>query len=109
MVRAKGFHVVYPEAHNLAEQCALFHGARAIIGPSGSGMLNAAFAPEGTKLADLEGYHHTVRQHAKLYSSSGKIYGFAFGETFRTHPSTRAFDNWTLAPHLLSGALDAIT
>jgi hypothetical protein len=108
-VRTRGFQVVYPEVFTLVEQCVLFHRARAIMGPSGSGMLNAVFAPEGAKLADLEVFTYTVRQHAKLYSSSGKSYGFVFGETSAGHPHQRMFAAWKVEPSLVADAVDLIT
>jgi capsular polysaccharide biosynthesis protein len=109
IARARGFQIVYPEALSLSGQCALFHRARAIMGPSGSGMLNAAFAPEGAKLADIEIFTYTVRQHAKLYSSSGKSYGFVFGESFAEDVSQRLHAPWKVDPALVSQAIALIT
>lgn len=74
-----GLRVVFPESLRFSRQIALFARADFIVGPSGSGMLNTLFSPAGTKVLDLESYHGTVRQHARIYSSAGHRYGFAFG------------------------------
>ncbi len=81
MARARGFAVVQPETLSLAQQLAIFASADRIVGPSGSGMLNAVFAPSGSRLLDLESFTHNVRQHAKVYSSAGHRYSFLFGST----------------------------
>lgn len=75
-----GFRVVFPESLRFSQQIALFGGADAIVGPSGSGMLNALFSRPGSKVLDIESFHSTVRQHARIYSSAGHRYAFAFGE-----------------------------
>ena len=76
----RGFRILYPETLSLSEQIGLCRQASAIAGPSGSGMLNAIFAEAGTRVLDLESFHYTVRQHAKIYSSTGKRYAFLFGD-----------------------------
>lgn len=47
-------------------------------------MMNSAFAPSGTKVLDMEFFAYTVRQHAKVYATTGKQFGFAFGEAVST-------------------------
>ncbi len=79
-LRARGFSAVHPETLTFADQILLFAEAAVIIGPSGSGMLNSMFAPPDIKILDMESHHGTVRQHAKIYSSTGKTYSFLFGE-----------------------------
>lgn len=76
----RGASVVWPECYSFAAQMNLFMRAEKIVGPSGSGMLNAIFAKPGSCVVDIESYHVTVRQHARVYSSTGKRYGFVFGE-----------------------------
>lgn len=78
-MRDRGVRVCYPETTGLAQQIRLFAGARAVLGPSGSGMLNAMFAAPGVRVLDMESFHVTVRQHAKIYASTGKPYAFLFG------------------------------
>ena len=75
----RGLEVVYPELLGFHQQVALFSQARLLVGPSGSGMLNAIFAAAGSRVLDLESYTTTVRQHAKIYGTCGLRYGFCFG------------------------------
>jgi capsular polysaccharide biosynthesis protein len=77
-VRAHGFTVVHPETLSLREQIRTFAGVRFLLGPSGSGMLNAMFAERPERIVDIETFHSTVRQHAKLYASCGAAYSFLF-------------------------------
>lgn len=74
-----GLEVAYPELMSFEAQVALFSQARLLVGPSGSGMLNAVFADAGCGVLDLESYTTTVRQHAKIYGTSGHRYAFCFG------------------------------
>jgi len=75
----RGYVVVHPEALSLSQQILLFSKANAVIGPSGSGLLNSIFCSPGSVVSDLESFHVTLRQHAKAYASTGKAYGFGFG------------------------------
>lgn len=103
MFAARGYAVVHPETLSFAEQVRLFAGARAIVGLSGSGMLNAGFANVGTTVVDIESYADTVRQHAKFYASCGLNYAFAFGSILdRDRP---IFSPWTLAPEIAEAVL----
>jgi capsular polysaccharide biosynthesis protein len=79
-VLSRGFEIVYPETLSLQEQARVFSQAACVIGPSGSGMLNCMFSKEGTRVVDMESMHMTVRQHAKVYSSSNLEYSFLFGQ-----------------------------
>ncbi len=81
IARARGFGVLHPETLSFAQQLATFSTADRIVGPSGSGMLNAAFAPPGSRVLDVESFTQNVRQHAKVYASSGHRYSFLFGST----------------------------
>ena len=85
-VASHGFSIFYLETLSWQEQVRLFSNAKYLIGPSGSGMLNAVFAGQGTRLVDLEGFHVTILQHTKIYSSTKKTYSFASGRLI--HPTT---------------------
>jgi capsular polysaccharide biosynthesis protein len=104
--QARGYRVVYPETLSLAGQLKAFGTASHIFGPSGSGMLNTAFARTGTKVADLESFTNCVRQHAKLYCSSGKQFAFGFG-VFASKDADEAphVKSWTIPPSILSDVL----
>jgi hypothetical protein len=87
-----GYAILYPETLTFSEQIRAFGEARLIVGPSGSGMLNAVLAEDGAKVLDMESFHTTVRQHAKIYASTRKRYSFLFGQLSKDdggHPITR--------------------
>lgn len=52
---ALGFEIVHPERLSFAEQVAVFSEAAVIIGPTGAGLSNMVFAPEGCKVIVLAG------------------------------------------------------
>ena len=106
----RGFSIVYPETLSWQEQIALFRRARTIAGPSGSGMLNAAFAPAGARLIDLESVHSTLRQHARTYASTEKQYAFGFGVLDETDPNPSvSFRRWSLPLDVFHQGLDWLT
>jgi capsular polysaccharide biosynthesis protein len=90
---ARGFKVVFPETLLFRDQIVAFSRARVVVGPSGSGMLNAMFSPSGAAVVDMESFHNTVRQHARIYSSTGKAYSFLFG-TIENKKVRVAFSDW---------------
>jgi hypothetical protein len=102
----RGFTIVYPEVHSLEEQVSIFQKARLIAGPSGSGMLNAVFSEPGSRVLDMESFHYTVRQHAKIYSSTGKDYSFIFGEPEQSSNRPLHGRPWYLSLKLLEEGLD---
>lgn len=105
LAAAAGFDVVYPEAFNFREQLQCFCRANRIVGPSGSGMLNAIFSAANSQLVDMESYHTTVRQHAKIYSSTKKDYSFLFGELCEGDRGA-AFSPWHVSESLFRQALE---
>lgn len=104
--RRHGYAVVYPETLGFADQIGLFRQASHIAGPSGSGMLNAIFSEPGTKILDMESFHYTVRQHAKIYSSTGKDYAFLFGAIDTRGGRPLHIAPWEVSAELLDKALD---
>jgi capsular polysaccharide biosynthesis protein len=101
-----GFHVIYPETCSFSEQIKAFSRATRVIGPSGSGMLNAAFAREGSRVVDLETYTVAVRQHAKLYASCGHHYAFAFSQPEESDSLPMFQRKWNLTEPLFLEALE---
>ena len=91
-----GFAILHPESLGMLDQAAIFARADFIVGPSGSGMLNAIFAAPGARVLDLESFAYTVRQHAKLYSSSGKDYGLVFGALTEQSDRPAMMKSWQL-------------
>jgi capsular polysaccharide biosynthesis protein len=89
-----GFNIVCPETLTFRQQIHLFRNARAIAGPSGSGMLNSMFSPREARVLDMESFAFTVRQHAKIYGSSGLSYAFLFGELDAADTRTNYLRAW---------------
>lgn len=100
-----GFEIIFPETLRFEDQVKIFGRAKYIVGPSGSGMLNAMFAQKETKVLDLESFTTTVRQHAKIYSSTGKKYSFLFGE-IESPTIPLAFSSWSVNISLFEEAID---
>jgi len=109
LFRQNGYSVVYPETLDFAGQIGLFRQATHIAGPSGSGMLNAMFAEPGVRVLDMESFHYTVRQHAKIYSSSGKEYAFLFGIIDRAGQRPLHVAPWSAPRELVQEALNWLT
>ncbi|WP_167285246.1 glycosyltransferase family 61 protein [Marilutibacter alkalisoli] len=104
-----GFQAVFPESLSFRQQIGLFAGADFIVGPSGSGMLNSLFSAPGAKVLDIESFHSTVRQHARIYSSGGHRYAFAFGKfdpsDKREPPHLR---RWTASPGMIVEGIEKL-
>ena len=104
-----GFRVVFPESLCFSGQVALFAGADTIAGPSGSGMLNTLFSKPGSRVLDIESFHSTVRQHARIYSSSGHGYGFAFGRFDPDDQRDPKFiRRWTVSPDIVAEGIERL-
>lgn len=104
-----GFRVVFPESLSFRQQIGLFAGADFIVGPSGSGMLNSLFSAPDTKVLDIESFHSTVRQHARVYSSGGHRYAFAFGKFDpgdKREP--RHLRRWTASPGMVLEGIEKL-
>lgn len=106
LARQRGCTVIYPATLPLADQIALFGRARREVGPSGSGMLNTMFAPEGAHVADMESFHVTVRQRARIYASTGKVYGFAFGCFDPTDERDITLREWRMEQSVMEAGLE---
>lgn len=91
-----GFQILCPETFSWSGQIILFSRSTSIVGPSGSGMLNTLFSPPKARVGDIESFHNTVPQHARLYSSTEKIYSFCFGKTDAESVGLRQGRPWTV-------------
>ena len=69
-LRPLGFDIVEPQRLTATEQIAAFASAELVVGPSGSGMFNAAFCRPGTKLIDIESEPHWIYPHCCLFASA---------------------------------------
>ncbi|MCB8878769.1 glycosyltransferase family 61 protein [Acidisoma cellulosilytica] len=105
--QAHGFKLIFPETMLFSQQILTFYNADTVIGPSGSGMLNAIFSPRDTTVVDMESFHNTVRQHARIYSSTGKRYNFLFG-SIENKSNRVAFSDWKVDEGLFETCLKEI-
>jgi hypothetical protein len=103
---ARGYHTLYPETLSLSNQINIFRSAECIVGPSGSGMLNALFSERRPRILDLESWTPNVRQHAKIYASTGSTYGFLFGQTIGDSDRPVQVRGWKVDTDLLDQALN---
>jgi capsular polysaccharide biosynthesis protein len=102
----RGFEIVHPETLSLKAQARIFSTASHVIGPSGSGMFNVMFAHDRLRVVDIETFHVTVRQHAKLYASLGADYAFLFSPLDEDDKRAPEHRRWTLPLDLLDQAAD---
>jgi capsular polysaccharide biosynthesis protein len=96
MAKDRQFEILYPETLSLAQQIQVFAKARIVVGPSGSGMLNACFCHPSTRLLDMESFHFTVRQHSKIYGSAKLTYSFLFGKVDEGDNRPLHVRNWAV-------------
>lgn len=68
---ANGFEIVRPETLSFAQQLELFSGASAIVGPTGAGMTNMVFAPQGCRIIVLAG--ETKRANHFVFGQFDKL------------------------------------
>ncbi len=106
LVRSRGLRVLYPETLSLRDQIRHFYGAGRLMGPSGSGMFNLLFSRAVKRVVDIETYHGTVRQHAKLYSACGAEYAFFFSPFCPGDDQAPMYRSSICPPHLAAEALD---
>ena len=106
LVAARGYTILYPETLRLEEQAKAFVDAERIIGPSGSGMFNAMFSEALRKVVDIETFHVTVRQHAKLYTACGAEYSFLFAPYADPQTPGGLERPYICPPPLVEAALD---
>ena len=67
-------------------------------------MLTSIVANPGTTVIDMESYTVSVRQHALLYASTGKRYGFVFGTIDDPTKRPLEFQPWRVSiTDILSG------
>jgi capsular polysaccharide biosynthesis protein len=105
-MQRRGFEIIHPETLSLKAQARVFSTASHVVGPSGSGMFNVMFAHETLRVVDIETFHVTVRQHAKLYASLGAEYAFLFAPMDSEDMRAPEHRKWTLPLDLLDQALD---
>jgi capsular polysaccharide biosynthesis protein len=80
----------------LDEQAATFGSARLIVGPHGSGLINAAFAPAGATLLELRPLHRN--SEGSMCGREYRTLCAYFGHDFTVHISRNPLDadEWRL-------------
>lgn len=91
-----GFDIFSGYGMPLHEQVAAFGPARLIVGPHGSGLLNAAFAPAGATLLELRALHR--KGEGSMWSREYRTLCAHFGHDYAVHISRNPFDadEWEL-------------
>ncbi len=84
---ARGFTEIAPEALPLPARIDAFARARTIVGPSGSGLFNAAFARPGTPVVEIEPSRRWRPMHVALYRSCGLPHAFVPGRVTAPGPA----------------------
>ncbi|TGE25103.1 glycosyltransferase family 61 protein [Hymenobacter aquaticus] len=79
-LRPYGFETHVLGHYTLAQQIALFAGARMVIAPTGAGLTNLLFAPPGTPVVELFPKHFTVIEYPELCYRLGLPHQFLVAE-----------------------------
>ncbi len=103
--KRRGLRVVRPEALSIAEQIALFQGARVLVGEYGSALHNSVFSPPGTMVCGLRG----TSRHPDFYQSGiatalDQLVGYVLGDTSGQDVEQR----FTIAPEAFHAAMDIV-
>ena len=83
----RGFTVVYPEDHTMAEQVALFQAAEVIGGFAGSGLFTMAFREEPATVVMLAAESYTARNEYLFASARGHALRVAWSKPDIPHPA----------------------
>ena len=94
---AEGYQVVYPQKLSLIEQAKMFSNAAVVVGPHGSGLINAAFAPRNGIMFELRGlYRNGTPDMNDAYRRVSAIMGLQYG--FHIVKNALDSNDWTLPP-----------
>jgi capsular polysaccharide biosynthesis protein len=91
-----GFEIFSGYGMTLDEQAAAFGSARLIVGPHGSGLINAAFAPAGATLLELRALHRN--SEGSMWGREYRTLCAYFGHEYAVHISRNPLDadEWEL-------------
>ena len=106
-LKKAGFKECFLETQSLQGQMSALLGAKNVVGASGSGLLNSMFCNDGSKIIELEVYVKCTNQHASIYTSTGKKYGFLFGDPFSSN-APNLTSHWTVDRNHLENALSML-
>ncbi|MBA3023296.1 MAG: glycosyltransferase family 61 protein [Gammaproteobacteria bacterium] len=102
-----GFEIVRPEGLSFAEQVAMFSRAECIVGPTGAGLTNMIFAPEGCRVLVLAG--NTEGANFQIF---GQL-GYALGHDIKylggsAERKSMLHSDYTIDPGLFKTALASL-
>lgn len=82
LLNSLGYTVVEPEKLTFSQQVMLFHNAKAVVSPTGAGLVSAIFCKPGTQVAVLMSKHKDMiyRYWSNMLSPLGISVGYALGE-----------------------------
>jgi hypothetical protein len=89
-----GFHIIYPEDHDFADQVTMFHRAKILAGFGGSGMFTSMFAPEATIIL-ISGDGYDASNEYMIKSVIGGNIHYFWGDSRIKHPPGK----WTWAAY----------
>jgi capsular polysaccharide biosynthesis protein len=89
-----GFYIVAPQSMSFEEQVLTFRGARLIVGPYGSGLVNSVFAAPDAALCELRPLHTALDSPLwdTYYYCLASTMGFSYGTHISTNPPNT--DTW---------------
>lgn len=89
----KGFDIIDPASLSWVEQVRLFMGAKAIVGPFGSGLHNTLFSPESTvSLSLASGYMNWLQSGISAFRGQRMSYLFPVEEQIKDGRPEAVFD-----------------
>ncbi|MEL7976266.1 glycosyltransferase family 61 protein [Isoptericola sp. F-RaC21] len=83
--RDLGFHVFFPEDHSIADQAALFSGARLVAGFGGSNLFSALFAGRAPRVV-VSGTSYDANNEQLMAEVQGADIDYVWGESEVRHP-----------------------
>lgn len=86
MLNQHGFVSILPETLSFQEQVAIFHHAKVIIAPHGSGLTNIIFCRPGTKIVELVSPHYVGHYYWAIGHYLKLQHYFVAGEAFECYP-----------------------
>lgn len=109
LVSEHGFSVIRPEAFSLEDQMRIYARTTHLIGPGGSGMHNAVFAPPHTKVMIL-GSSAWFTVIDVLLSQHRYDLSYVFGDPIEpVAPGSRGKMTWSLDTQVVAAALEEFT
>lgn len=94
LFRSYGFDIIYPEQCSFKQQLKIMQRAKMIAGPTGSNLLNAAFANEGANLVVLRPV--SLKDRTLLLLSDVKKFNILFFFSEDDHIQHNSAESWSV-------------